>query len=554
MNPRDSVVRTVAVDDARPEPSRRCRVARKCTSSTQFRGEIGHLLLGRLRAVTLLALVPSALFLLRNLTGGQPHTRTAAIDLWLQVGITSLLTLFAVVLWRWPGVSLSVLRKLELSLFGMMVVFFCWLQLHLFDHPDLLEGTRELSKAAATRLLIGHSAIRWFFLIVIYGVFIPNTARRCAAFAGLTAVAPLLLTPVSAMIYGQTNGGMLGGFIDLTILMLTSYAVAVFGSYRFHFLQEQAFQAQQLGQYRLKMRLGSGGMGEVYLAEHVLLRRPCAIKLIRPEQTRDPNVLQRFEREVQAMAKLTHWNTVEVYDYGRADDGTFYYAMEYLPGPNLEQLVTRHGPLPPERAVHLLRQVCWALCEAHATGLLHRDIKPSNIIVCTRGGVHDVAKLLDFGLVQGVGLQMEASRLTVEGTVLGSPPFMAPEQAAGRTDLDARTDIYSLGGVAYFLLTGQPPFTRDTAMEMLLAHAYEPVVPPTELQPAIPADLQEVILRCLSKKPAGRYENVEDLEKALAACAAADHWSEDQAMAWWASVDGRSETFAQVGTMTPTPP
>jgi serine/threonine-protein kinase len=552
MNPRDTIVRTVPVDAVHSEPSRRCRIARTCATSSKFRGEIELLLHGRLRVATLIALVPSALFLLRNVTAGLPDTASAPIDLALQAVITCMLAVVTVVLWRRPTLALPALRIVELSVFGMLTAFFCWLQIHLFDHPLLRELAVNAPRGEAVRLLIGHSAMRWFFLIVIYGVFIPNIARRCAPLTGLTALAALLLTPVSALIYNETSG-VLDGFISLAILMLTADAVAVFGSYRFHYLQQQAFQAQQLGQYRLKTRLGAGGMGEVYLAEHVLLRRPCAIKLIRPDQVRDPSVIQRFEREVQAMAKLTHWNTVEVYDYGRADDGTFYCAMEFLPGPNLEQLVMRHGPLRPERAIHLLRQVCRALREAHATGLLHRDIKPSNVIVCERGGIYDVAKLLDFGLVQRAGLQMEASRLTVEGTVLGSPPFMAPEQAAGRTDLDARTDIYSLGGVGYYLLTGQPPFTRDTAMEMLLAHAYEPVVPLTDLQPAIPSDLQEVILRCLNKKPDGRFDCVEELERALAACAAADHWSEEQAKDWWRSIDGKAETFAHAGPTAPTP-
>jgi serine/threonine-protein kinase len=224
---------------------------------------------------------------------------------------------------------------------------------------------------------------------------------------------------------------------------------------------------------------------------------------------------------------------VEVYDYGRADNGTFYYVMEYLPGRNLEALVDRYGSMPAERAIHFLRQVCGALREAHTAGLLHRDIKPSNIIACERGGVYDVAKLLDFGLVQDRGLGREAGRLTLQGTVLGSPPYMAPEQAAGRTDLDVRTDIYALGGVGYFLLTGMPPFVRETPMEVLLAHAYEPVVSVRELHPEIPADLDAVILRCLSKKPESRYSSVAQLEKDLSACAAAGLWTEEQAEEWW---------------------
>ena len=265
----------------------------------------------------------------------------------------------------------------------------------------------------------------------------------------------------------------------------------------------------------------------------MLLRRPCAVKLIRPDQLSDPTNLQRFEREVRAMATLTHWNTVEVFDYGHAEDGTFYYVMEYLPGKDLETLVERTGPLSPGRAIHFLRQVCRALREAHGVGLLHRDIKPSNIIACERGGVYDVAKLLDFGLVQSTGLGKGADKLTLVGSVVGSPPFMSPEQATGREDLDARSDIYCLGGVAYFLLTGQAPFVRDTPMQMLLAHAYEEPKPPTDLRPDLPRDLEEVILRCLKKKPEERFADADTLEKALAACVDAGEWTEEAAAAWW---------------------
>src|SRR5437588_2647007 len=167
----------------------------------------------------------------------------------------------------------------------------------------------------------------------------------------------------------------------------------------------------------------------------MLLRRACAIKLIRHDQAGDPVNLERFEREVKTMATLTHWNTVEVYDYGHAEDGTFYYVMEYLPGLSLDELVEQHGALPPARAVHFLRQVCAALKEAHSIGLIHRDIKPSNVIACQRGGIHDVAKLLDFGLVQSFGLDVPTSRLTVQGTVLGSPPYISPEQAIGKGEV-----------------------------------------------------------------------------------------------------------------------
>jgi serine/threonine-protein kinase len=256
----------------------------------------------------------------------------------------------------------------------------------------------------------------------------------------------------------------------------------------------------------------------VYLAEHSLLRRPCAIKLIRPERAGDPATLKRFEREVQAMAALTHPNTAEVYDYGHAADGTFYYVMEYLPGPSLEELIKQHGPLPPERAVHLLRQVCAALQEAHAAGLVHRDVKPGNVLVCERGGLADVAKLLDFGLVRGHGLDSDDAKLTQQGAIAGTPAYMSPEQAAGREDVDGRSDIYSLGAVAYFLLTGQPPFVRGSAVQTLAAHLGEPVVPPDRLRADVPADLQAVVLRCLEKEPARRFARAADLAEALAGC------------------------------------
>jgi serine/threonine-protein kinase len=380
--------------------------------------------------------------------------------------------------------------------------------------------------------MIGTS-MRWFFLIVLYGVFVPNTWLRSLLLTSVAAATPVVVGTVCAIHCDRFDTNMRSGLTDLGILMATAVAIAVFGSYRFEALRHEAFTAQQLGQYRLRKRLGSGGMGDVYLAEHLLLRRPCAVKLIRPDQAGDPTSMQRFEREVQAMATLTHWNTVEVFDYGHADDGTFYYVMEYLPGMTLEMLVTQCGPLSPGRAVHFLRQVCRALREAHQKGLLHRDIKPSNIFATTRGAVPDVAKLLDFGLVQGPELDGASDRLTIQGTILGSPPFMSPEQAAGKSNLDATTDIYSVGGVAYYLLTAQPPFVRETAMEMLVAHAYEMPVPPSQVRLHVPDDLEAVVMRCLAKKPADRFESADELEKALAACACACDWTEEQAADWW---------------------
>jgi serine/threonine-protein kinase len=530
----------------------RCRVAMSIAGGSAFVGALEGLLHRRLLFVALLTLVPSLIFLVRNLLDRNLPPFLSGADLIFH-GVVALVTgILALVLGLRKHIPMCRLRLIELILFGSMAVFFAWLQCELFLHGPLVDASQCSWAPLILREAIGNSSTRWFFLIIIYGVFIPNTWRRCLLVSIGLALMPLILTPLAALHHTPLQGELASSLLTLGTLLALAIAIAVFGSHRIQVLEEQAFEAQQLGQYRLKRPLGSGGMGEVYLAEHLLLRRPCAVKLIRPEQAGDPTNLQRFEREVQAMATLTHWNTVEIYDYGHADDGTFYYVMEYLPGLNLDNLVTRYGPLPSERAIHLLRQVCRAMREAHGVGLLHRDIKPSNIIACERGGVFDVAKLLDFGLVQENRLGEDTDRLTVLGTIIGSPPYMSPEQAAGKSAIDARSDIYSLGAVAYFLLTGQPPFVRETAMMMMMAHAYEPVIPPTRLRPEIPLDLQEIVLRCLEKNPDHRFADAQSLEEALAACETAEQWTEERAGRWWREhptiAAGETELRADVPT------
>ena len=252
------------------------------------------------------------------------------------------------------------------------------------------------------------------------------------------------------------------------------------GAHVIYTVRREAFEARQLGQYRLKNKLGSGGMGEVYEAEHQLLKRPCAVKLIRPDKAGDKTVLARFEREVRATAALTHWNVIAIYDYGRSDDGTFYYVMELLPGMSLDQLVRQCRVLPADRAIHFLHQTCAALNEAHSKGLIHRDIKPANIFATERGGVYDVVKVLDFGLVRETLTNLGEANLTQTGTFSGSPLYMCPEQAKSYDKLDARSDIYSVGTVAYHLVTGTPPFTGDSAWEIIVAHSRDPGQAPVQ--------------------------------------------------------------------------
>ena len=444
----------------------------------------------------------------------------------------------------WPlftrrDLSMRYLRLTELVIFGTFSLLIVWYEVSWLQ-KDWLDGlARPGQERKLSMLLIDSISSPWMFLIILYGTYIPNTWLRCARVVVVMALMPivaLILTTLFALpdAYQPFRPYLLSDvLLGLCMAVTLAVAIAIHGSYRIHTLQKQASEARKLGHYRLTKLLGKGGMGEVYLAEHQFLRRPCAIKLIRPERAGDARTLKRFEREVQAMATLTHWNTVEIYDYGHSEDGTFYYVMEYLPGMTLEQLVEQSGRLSPGRTVHLLRQTCAALHEAHAIGLIHRDIKPSNIIVCERGGVFDVVKLLDFGLVKTPDESRYTGHLTHEGVVPGTPTYMSPEQASESKSLDRRSDLSSLGSVAYFLLAGHPPFMKDSIMQLYAAHMYEPVPPLREECPGVPEDLERIVMRCLEKDPNKRYGEARDLERALGSCECANDWSQRQAEAWW---------------------
>ena len=357
-------------------------------------------------------------------------------EVWLQFYflIFAVGGLITYVLWGCRSLSVLQLRMLELVLFGGM--FLLWAGVDAFIYPQFHLATPPVW----FRFMMANAvSLPWALMIILYGIFIPNTWPRCAAVVGIMAFTPIVISTATGLSIDVAEGYSRWKFlIGLAAWMAIASAMAIYGSHRIETLRQQVLAARRLGQYQLKQRLGAGGMGEVYLAEHVLLRRPCALKLIRPERAGDAKYLRRFEREVQATAALTHPNTVQVFDYGHAEDGTFYFAMEYLPGLTLQELVDRHGPVPAERAVHLLRQVCGALAEAHAAGLIHRDVKPANVIVCNRGGLTDVAKLLDFGLVRS--LNSEAG-VTLDREVTGTPTYMSPEQAAGGEVVDAQRHL-----------------------------------------------------------------------------------------------------------------
>jgi serine/threonine-protein kinase len=385
-------------------------------------------------------------------------------------------------------------------------------------------------------------ALYWLVTMVFYGLIVPNDWKR-AAWIIVPMTLPLPALAVATRPFHELVAQVVtvDQVSDVFLVLLVGAICSVYGAYIMNSLRIAAVKAQKFGQYRLLRPLGEGGMGQVYLAEHQLLKRPCAIKLIRPDQAGNPQALARFEREVWATAKLTHWNTIDIYDFGRTDDGTFYYVMEYLPGLDLGELVRRFGPMPAGRVIHVLRQLAAALREAHMAGLIHRDIKPSNVIVTTRGGVYDVVKLLDFGLAKPVADE-QAVQLTREGMIAGTPRYISPEQCTANGRVDARSDIYSLGALAYVLLAGRPPFNQASAVEVVIAHLHEQVPPVSRWVVSVPEDLEAIVLRCLAKQPQDRFPNVEQLDAALAACQSAGDWTQDQARAWWLQAETSAES------------
>jgi serine/threonine-protein kinase len=435
---------------------------------------------------------------------------------------------------RNAGISLRRLRIVEVALLAVFAFSLAWRQhrvLLAVAVPGAFDGPRHMAT-----YLLGVNAtclIGWMLAIVGYGVLIPNTWKRTAVAVALLTFIPCAIIVSDSWASKPVREARFTMLFMSAIGLVGAGVLASFGSFKISTLQHKALAARRLGPYRLKQRLGSGGMGTVYLAEHELLKRPCAVKLIRPERASDPQLLRRFEREVQATSRLTHFNTVEVFDYGLGDDGTFYFVMEYLPGMNLGELVARWGPQPPARVVHFLRQLCGALREAHGAGLVHRDIKPGNVIVGRYGGQHDVVKLLDFGLVGSLDAPAGGSQLTLAGQLLGTPEYMAPEQAGAAAFADVRSDLYSLGALAYFLLAGHPPFSGDSATDVLYAHRHFPVLPLSAHVANVPADLQAVVFRCLAKDPARRFADAASLESALSACSCAGRWGEQQGEAWW---------------------
>lgn len=373
------------------------------------------------------------------------------------------------------------------------------------------------------------------YVLILRAAFVPSSPLRTTILTATTGVPSI----VTGILSGQDTA-------HLAIPWLTPAALAVAGAVQWgvttvicavislviYGLRQEVQQAKRLGQYTLEELIGEGGMGLVYRASHAMLRRKTAVKLLPPEKAGRTS-LERFEREVQLTAQLTHPNTVTIYDYGRTADGTLYYAMELLNGATLEEIVLHDGPQSPGRVWRILDQVAGALGEAHAIGLVHRDVKPSNIVLCRQGGALDVAKVVDFGLVKDLQ-QAPSAAVSQEGMLAGTPLYMAPEMVTEPGQPDARSDLYALGAVGYYLLTGEHVFAGGSVIEVLGHHMHsDPERPSERLGAPLPEDLEDLVLDLLAKDPSRRPGNALEVRRRLERCAAANEWSPRLAEAWW---------------------
>jgi tRNA A-37 threonylcarbamoyl transferase component Bud32 len=396
------------------------------------------------------------------------------------------------------------------------------------EHPKMRRDAMPLTRMAGAAVL-GEDGVD------VLGYRNYRGVKVVGAWAWLPEFGMGVATEVSAQEAFQTLYLLRQAFLVLFLLLVLS-GLAIFA---FTLLVERlqasvrksAVTVGRLGQYVLVQEIGRGANGMVYRARHALLRRPVAIKLLSPDLT-NPDTAARFEHEVQITSQLTHPNTVSIYDYGHTPEGLFYYAMEYLSGINLDQLVRRFGPQPEGRVIHILRQACGSLAEAHRIGLIHRDIKPANIVLTRRGGVCDVVKVLDFGLVKA--RRWGKAGITTANAVVGTPHFMPPEAINTPQAVDGQSDVYSVGAVGYWLVTGKTLFDSEAVDELFEQQAkVMPLRPSQRLGHAVSLDLENLLMECLSKSPAERPRNAEVLDERLAACQAAGNWTASQGEQWW---------------------
>lgn len=401
------------------------------------------------------------------------------------------------------------------------------------DHALVTAEGALMADAYVSMLQLGGIGM----MVTIRAALVPSTPTRTILVTALVGT-PLLLA--TTLLVPSAQGGLAWRplhseaypWLPATAAMMWGFVIitSTVISWVIYGLRVEVREARRLGQYVLERKIGEGGMGEVYLARHGMMRRPTALKLLPAHRSGEAH-LQRFEREVQLTARLTHPNTITLFDYGRTSDGVFYYAMELLDGATLQRIVEVSGPQPPGRVVRILSMACGALQEAHSIGLIHRDIKPANIMLCTQGGERDVVKLLDFGLVKELEVDGEAG-LTGTNTLTGTPQYMAPESIREPDLVDARTDLYSLGAVGYFLLAGSEVFRGKSVVEVCGQHLHQAPEPLASRGVSVPPELEAVVMACLEKDPARRPGSAAELRRRLEACPV-EPWDGAQAQRFW---------------------
>ncbi len=472
-----------------------------------------------------LALLTGSLVVLLAIANRQIFSRFGAASmnptLWVGAMVVSLLLSLSIAWAAWRRM-LSPATLLDLGLIYEVVQAFC-ISLTFHEVPLRIDAPPR-----------GWTPVAVF--ILAYPLIVPATRGKTI----LATVAAAAMDPLGFLVTVAAGNPRPPGAFLVPMFLPTALAagVALILSRLVYQMRVEAEKGHEMGSYRLEELLGRGGMGEVWRASHQLLARSAAIKLIRPESfgSDGRELVRRFEREAKATAALRSPHTVNLYDFGTTEDGTFYYVMELLEGFDLETLVSKFGPQPPERVIHILVQACHSLAEAHQGGLIHRDVKPANIYVCRYGLDWDFVKLLDFGLVKNAQLPVEAGRpLTVAGVVAGTPGYMAPEMGLGNPDVDWRADIYALGCVGYWLLTGKPVFDAGSSpMQTLMNHIQkQPPAVSERTQEPIPPELDFTLLQCLSKDPNERPQTMQDLAESLKRVPLAQAWTEERARRWW---------------------
>ena len=439
------------------------------------------------------------------------------------LGLTSVCTLYAVM-----AAGIPQAFRPEMTI---LLAFGVFLLAHAVHVPSSWQWTVVLGLGLALPLMIGS----WVILN-------PMDPRIVAASAASTESVQRSATSIIAI-----------GMASVVTWWLVIVGTAAAASAVIYGLRHEVRTARQLGQYTIESKLGEGAMGVVYRANHAMLRRPTAVKVLLPERV-GASALARFEREVQATARLVHPNTVTIFDYGRTADGLFYYAMELLDGASLAEIVEQTGPMPPGRAARVLYQVAGALAEAHAQGIIHRDIKPANVMLTEQGGAADVAKVVDFGLVKTQGRDEDPGK-TADNAIVGTPQFLAPEVIRGGFDDGPGRDLYALGCVSYYLLTGTNAFAGETMIEVCAAHLdLEPVPPSTRLGRPVPEDLERLTLALLAKQVGDRPASAGDVARRLESCACFGSWSQTDARTWWREHGPRLREHRGAGAPSGTDP